>query len=125
MTITVSGLDTFLRIYDASGRSIMTDHNSGSNGVSQVTLEADHGDLFYMEVAAFNGTDTGAYTVSIVQAPDDHAGSPIFASPSRRTSDATTITLDDAGFGAASMEMPSGSISYGNHMEIIWNYRKI
>ena len=28
MTITVGGLDTFLRIYDASGRSIATDHNS-------------------------------------------------------------------------------------------------
>ncbi len=59
--ITVSGLDTFLRVYDASGRAIATDHNSGSNGESQVTLEANRGDLSYIEVTAFSGTDTGAY----------------------------------------------------------------
>lgn len=75
ITFAINGQDTFITIYDASGRSIATDRGSGPDGDSQVTVEANRGDLFYIAVKAFNEIDTGNYTVTVSQPTDDHPDS--------------------------------------------------
>jgi hypothetical protein len=96
-----SNANTFLRVYDASGQSIATDHGSGPGSTSQITLEANRGQLFYLEVSAYNGTDTGAYAVHVSQPTDDHPDAPIFALKKSQTRDASVISLDASGFGQA------------------------
>ncbi len=93
ITFSVSGRDTFLRIYDASGRAIATDHASGPSGASQITLDANRGDLYFLEVTAFNGTDTGDYSIQVTQPTDDHPDAPIFDPKEGQIRDATPIGL--------------------------------
>ncbi|MBC8001455.1 MAG: hypothetical protein H7X97_02605, partial [Opitutaceae bacterium] len=71
ITFTVSGQDTFLTAFDASGHAIQTDHQGGSNGASQITLEAERGQLFYLQVTAYDGVRTGNYSIQVSQPTDD------------------------------------------------------
>ncbi len=104
MTFTVSGQDTFLRVYDGSNRSIATDHNSGPDGASQITLEANRSDLFYLEISGNDGDETGTYTVQISQPADDHPDAAIFTPLESQTSDATVIVLDPTGTAAGRID---------------------
>jgi hypothetical protein len=101
ITFTVTGQDSFLRIYDSSGNAVATDRGSGAGGASQVTLEADRAQLFYIEVTAFNGTAQGPYTVQVSQPTDDHPDAPIFDPKKGQQIDGTPIMLDASGFGQA------------------------
>ncbi len=114
ITFTVEGRDAFLRIYDASGHAVATDHGSGPGGSSQVTLEADRGQRFYIEVTAFNGTDTGAYVVRVTQPTDDHADNPIFVPTGGQTRDSTLISLDASGYGQATGIIADNGAAAGN-----------
>ena len=105
MTFTVNGPaianGTFLRVYDASGHAVATDYNSGPGGVSQITLDASRGDLFYLEVTAYDGSSTGSYTVAVGQPIDDHPDALLFNPQLGQVPDATKILLDGSGFGQA------------------------
>ncbi|MCA9093823.1 MAG: pre-peptidase C-terminal domain-containing protein, partial [Planctomycetaceae bacterium] len=98
ITISVDGTainnGTFLRIYDSSGRAVATDYNSGPSNSSQITLDANRGDLFYVEVSAYDGSSTGAYTVQVSQAQDDHPDRANFTHALGQTWDSTPIILD-------------------------------
>lgn len=110
ITFTVSGQDTFITVFDASGHSIQTDHGSGPNGASQVTIEANRGELFYLQIAAFNGTSTGAYQVQVSQSTDDHPDVAIFRLKPGQTRDATVISLNGSGFGEATGRVDPGVV---------------
>jgi|GEM_PF-6078149 len=69
---------TFLRVYDASGNAVATDNNSDPNGKSQITVDAKRGDLYYLEVSAFDGASLGKYTISTSQPTDDHPDAAVF-----------------------------------------------
>lgn len=99
ITFTVSQRDTFITVFDANGHSLATDHSSGANGVSQITLDAVRGELFYLEVTAFNGTDTGQYRIDVNQPADDHPDLAIVQPKPGQTRDATPIELNNEGFG--------------------------
>jgi hypothetical protein len=49
----VGSIGTFLTVYDVSGRPIASDHMSGPGQTSLITLEAERGQLFYLEVRSF------------------------------------------------------------------------
>lgn len=101
ITFNVKGSErTFLRVYDRNGLSLATDYDSGPDGASQITLPANKGDLFYLEVTDFDGSilDRYSYTLQVSQPTDDHPDAILFASELR---DATTINLDPSGFGQA------------------------
>ncbi len=114
---------TFLRVYDAGGQSIATDHGSGPGGTSQITLEADRGQLFYLEVSAYNGTDTGAYAVHVSQPTDDHPDAPIFALKKSQTRDASVISLDGSGFGQATGQIEATLVGDRDVFQVIATQR--
>lgn len=91
LTVTASGVDTFVTLYDASGTAVASDHGSGPNGASQVTVDAFRGSRYYLRVKAFNGTDTGTYSVTVAQPADDHPDVAIFQPKGSQQRDATPL----------------------------------
>lgn len=102
-----SGLGTFLRIYDSTGHSVATDRSSGPAGESQITLEAERGQMFYLEVSRFDGPSTGSYLVRVSQPTDDHPDAAIFDPRKGQSRDATPILLDAGGAGQGSGRIDS------------------
>ena len=112
MTFTVAGngFETFLRVYDGSGTPIGTDHNSGPGGESTYTVEAYRGEVYYLEVTAYDGTSTGSYSITVSQPTDDHPDAPVFHPVENQTRDATVIALDGSGFGQATGQIETSLV---------------
>lgn len=105
VTIIATEQFTFLRVYDAAGNPIATDHGSGAGGSSLITIDVQRGDLLYVEVSAYDGTTTGSYSVQIQQPTDDHPDAPIFIPRESQQRDATAISLDPEGLGQVTGEI--------------------
>ncbi|MCY2941241.1 MAG: PPC domain-containing protein, partial [Planctomycetota bacterium] len=69
----ISGLDTYLYLYNSDKVLILGDDNTGSGSNSLISINVLTGKTYYLQ-ASGNGSSTGAYTISAsISAADDHA----------------------------------------------------
>ncbi len=68
-----SGLDTYLRVYDAAGRLIGQNDDSGGTLNSRITMQLESGQ-YYLTAGAFADSETGSYRVAIDHVADMSQG---------------------------------------------------
>jgi hypothetical protein len=88
-----SALDSYLRVYNSSGRQIATNDNAAKDTLdSRVTLRVTAGQAFYIGAAGQKGS-AGAYMLSVLSTPtDDYGNTPDTAKAvSVQTSRTTSI----------------------------------
>ncbi len=98
---TSTTLDTYLRVYNASGQIVTFDDDSGegTNSLSTVSLAAGK---YYVEVSAFNDRTIGTYNLEVqAGSSDDHSNS--------LNASATNIVLSGSGRGFAFGTLESNS----------------
>lgn len=75
MVVTVTGagnLDTFLRIYDPTGTSVLASNDdivTGDNTNSRVSFTATSAGTYFIDVGAYNNQSTGAYDLFVEPKP--------------------------------------------------------
>ncbi len=74
--------DTTLRLYSTNGTtSVGFDDNSGVGNASQLSVAFNTSGTFFLEVRDNGDNNTGSYTISVEEYPDDHSHFPVNATP--------------------------------------------
>lgn len=86
-----AGLDTYLRVYSASGQLLAANDDSGGSTNSLLTL-ALAGGTYYVSAGAYQDAGAGRYTLGVSVATDDYG---------QTRADAGLLSVDGAGNGGA------------------------
>jgi len=88
-----SSLDSYLYVYDSTGRPVAKDDDSGDDTDSRVSLNVQAGELYYIRADAY-GKSTGSYTL-LIDGPAE--GATYVDDFGDSFSEASTITIDANG----------------------------
>lgn len=65
-----NSLDPYLYVYDANGRQIAKNNNSGPGSDARVSMDVVAGRTYYLQAKAFNNNTVGSYKLSVSTAAD-------------------------------------------------------